>query len=161
MNKKEIWKEVNEYQGVYEVSNLGRVKSTRTNKIRKLHLSKIGYYTVGLCSNGIRKTEYVHHLIARSFLNHKTSVQGKVIDHINNVKSDNRLENLQIITRRENNVKDKKNGTSKYTGVTWDKDRCKWRSVINNKLKKYHLGYFDNEEDASKAYKKKLKEIQK
>jgi len=71
----------------------------------------------------------------------------------------NNVSNLQLISQRENSSKDRKDGSSQYTGVSWFKKSNKWRSVIyiNGKLK--HLGLFDNELDASNAYQKTLNDL--
>jgi len=83
-----------------------------------------------------------------------------VVDHINGIRSDNRLENLQLITNLENSSKDRKNGSSKYTGVTWSKDNSKWKSTINVNNKNISLGYFTSEEEASEYYQNALKAIE-
>ncbi len=80
--------------------------------------------------------------------------KGKVIDHLNRDKLDNRKENLRICTQLENvQNRSKKTGcTSKYRGVSWDKKKNKWalQAFYNGKMLYY--GYFDSEEEAAKAY---------
>jgi len=168
----EIWKDIPGYEGLYQVSNLGRVKSldrevsngksTRLIKQRILKLCNDGkgYKVVNLSKCCKVKTFAIHQLVAVAFLNHKPSgYNGYIVDHINNNKNDNRLVNLQLTTARINTSKDKKNKTSKYTGVCRDKKRNKWRSqiTINGKVKK--LGYYTDELAASHAYQKALKEL--
>ena len=68
---------------------------------------------------------------------------------------------MQVITQRENSSKDKKGGSSKYVGVTFNKLNNTWKSQINIDGKIKYLGDFKNEIDASKAYQNKLKEILK
>tara|TARA_R110000744_G_scaffold349632_1_gene455275 strand:- start:369 stop:854 length:486 start_codon:yes stop_codon:yes gene_type:complete len=157
----EVWKSVKSYEGLYEVSNLGRVKSLKRklvseDKILKLMFNSTGYLKVSLYKDGKIKVRVIHQLVAESFLNHTVDGFKLVVDHISNVKTDNRLENLQVITTRENLSKDKK-GTSKYTGVCWYSRYKNWRSkiVINGKHK--HLGYFNTELEASNAYQIALK----
>ena len=154
---KEEWKPVKDYEGLYEVSNLGRVKSLRFNKERILKPIKDGrgYINVGLSS----KKHLVHQLVAINFLNHTPCGMKLVVDHINNNPLDNRLENLQLISFRENSSKDIKNKSSKYTGVSWDKSRNKWTSTIYILKKSIKLGRFKNEYDAHIAYQNKLKTI--
>lgn len=169
----EIWKDIKGYEGLYQVSNLGRVKSLsrysfgigrsrRKIKERILVITTINnqysYVTLSNVNGG--KHYKVHKLVAEHFLGHKTDgTQALVIDHINNIKSDNRLENLQIITQRENASKDKKNASSMYTGVGWYKNTQKWRAKILIKDKTIHLGYFDKEYDAHLSYQNALKNI--
>lgn len=158
----EIWKDVPQYEGFYQVSNLGRVKSFRTNKIVKG--SMLNGYKINKLrdSEGNPKIIKTHQLVAMAFLGYVRtgSSKGFVVDHINEDKLDNRLENLQVITARENVVKSLKgNGTSKHVGVCWRKDSKKWRAYIHIDGKRVSLGSFTCEIEASNAYQKKLKEI--
>lgn len=78
---------------------------------------------------------------------------GMIFDHINGDRLDNRSCNLRIASYQENNVnRVAKNGTSKYKGVSWDSSRDKWISSIQIKGKTHHIGRFDSEEEAAKAY---------
>ena len=104
--EEEIWKPIKDYEGLYEVSNLGRVKSLNyrkpgKEKILKNIESNYGYLMVGLTKNGKQKLFTVHRLVAETFI---PNLEGKpCIDHINTVKSDNRVENLRWVTYEENN----------------------------------------------------------
>ena len=160
----EIWKDIPGYEGFYEVSNLGRVKSlgndkTKKEKILKQNLDSTGYFIVGLRKDKKAKTIKVHQLVAMAFLNHIRCGHKLVVDHINDNQLDNRLENLQIITQRENTFKTQGNYSSKYKGVSKSKLDKKWRALIyiNGKLK--HLGTFTNEFDAHLAYQNKLNKL--
>jgi hypothetical protein len=75
------------------------------------------------------------------------------IDHKNGRKSENWFENLQKASTTQNmqNLA-KYRGTSKYIGVSWSKQRKKWVSHICSEGKRYHLGFFEKEEDAAQAY---------
>lgn len=165
----EIWKDIKGYEGLYQVSNLGNIKSLERKakhfrggdlivkeKLLKLNKDSTGYFAVGLSKNGIVKSHKVHQLVVNEFLNHKPNGHNIVVDHINNIKIDNRLENLQLISHRENSSKDKKGYSSKYVGVCWNKNLNKWMSSvqINGKIK--HIGYFISEYDAHLAYQNKL-----
>ena len=157
---KEEWKPVKNYEGLYEVSSLGRVKSLRRNKIMNVFLDRMNYIIVGLRKDSIKKTFKVHSLIAESFLNHvRNGTMDLVIDHINDNPSDNRVNNLQIITQRENSHKTQGRYTSKYKGVCWYNREKRWVSKIYINGKTYCLGYFTNEEEAHEAYQNKLKTI--
>jgi hypothetical protein len=98
-------------------------------------------------------------LVAIAFLGHKPRGFKIVVDHINNDKSDNRLENLQLTTNRQNSSKDRKNKTSRYTGVSWVKKSKKWQSLIQIRGKEKCLGHFISEEHAHLAYQKALKSL--
>jgi hypothetical protein len=89
---------------------------------------------------------------------------NKEIDHVNGNRLDNRKENLRLCTRSLNNAnsikKTRKGGTtSKYKGVTWNKNASKW--MVQAKLDNigYYLGLFTDEIEAAKAYNKKAKEL--
>ena len=157
----EVFKAIPGYIGMYEVSNLGRVKSLKFNKHRILKLSDdgAGYHTLGLSSNNITKTFKAHQLVAMAFLNHKPKGHKLVVNHINFNKKDNRVENLEIVTARQNSNRKHLKSSSKYTGVCWKKVVNKWVANISVNGKKKHLGYFDCELSASKAYNNMLKNI--
>jgi hypothetical protein len=173
----EIWKDVPEYEGLYQVSNLGRVKSLpkewicgkgtlrrHNGKMLKLGKSSGGYLTVCLRKNSNGKTYEVHRLVAYSFLNHKPCKYEIVVDHINDNPSDNRVENLQLITQRENSFKTQNNYASKYKGVSiqWSKNKIYkyYRARIIIKNKSIYLGTFKNESDAHLAYQNALKNLE-
>ena len=159
--KTEIWKDIKDYEGLYQVSNLGRIKSLKFGKERILKGTKNfhGYSLVALYKDGKTKTITVHQLVSMAFLNHKPCGYKLVVDHINTIKTDNRLENLQVITNRENLSKDKKKGTSKYVGVSWYKRYQKWKAQMLIKGKHKTLGYFKTELEAHQAYQSKLETI--
>jgi len=164
--QEEIWKDIPGYEGLYQVSDQGRVRSLDRivnvkgvkprflkGEIMKLPLSR-GYPNCFLCTNGVKTRHDVHKLVAMAFLNHKPNgISGLVVDHINNIPTDNRLENLQLVSQRYNSTKDSK-GTSKYPGVSWYGK--KWRTQIVMGGKVIHLGYFTDESEAALAYQKAL-----
>lgn len=163
---REIFKDIPGYEGYYQVSNLGNVKSLERisngrkfkNKSRKKILSG-GYYTVVLCVKSEIKTFRVANLVAMAFLGHVPNGYKVVVDHINNIKTDDRLENLQLISARLNCSKDRKNGLSKFTGVTYKKSHNKWMAQIQINGKSVFLGHYNSEKEASEAYQSKLKSI--
>ena len=109
----EVWKDIEGYEGLYQVSNLGRVKSLSREvvgsygrkhvlkeKIRKLISDKEGYLTVTLHKGGMRKTFKVHRLVASSFIVNSASRQ--FVNHLNGIKEDNKVKNLEWATSSEN-----------------------------------------------------------
>ena len=95
----ETWKDIAGYEGLYQVSDLGRVRSLNyhhTSEVRILKPSKDrkGYLLVKLCKNGVRKTLKVHRLVALAFVEGYDLVNNQV-NHINEDKSDNRAINLE------------------------------------------------------------------
>ncbi len=157
----EIWKDVKGYEGLYHVSSKGNVKSLKYGKERilKAGVSSRGYKIVVLHINKKAKANLVHQLVAESFLGHTRCGFKLVVNHINYNKLDNRVENLEIVTNRENTSLKRFTSSSQYTGVGSAKQPNKWvaRIVINKKLK--HLGTFTDEIEAHNAYQKALAEI--
>jgi hypothetical protein len=87
---------------------------------------------------------------------------GKITDHINRDKLDNRLNNLRVGTQSENsaNIESKANSSSKYLGVNKVSGLSKpWKAQIHKNKKKYYIGYFKTEREAAKAYDAKAKEL--
>ena len=161
----EIFKDVKGYEGIYQVSNYGNVKSlARKGRLKDRIFNNIkhksGYLTVTLSINNNIKTCKIHQLVAIAFLNHTPNrYNGLIVDHINNIKTDNRLENLQLTTARNNVSKDRKNKVSKYTGVSWYKRDSVWVSMIRVNGKQTYLGRFSTELEASNAYQKALSSL--
>ena len=109
----EIWRPVKGYEGLYEVSNLGRVKSVERTVFYKdgrtyMHKGQImtgsdngkGYRVVSLRTGNKRTDKLIHRLVAEAFIPNPDN--KKEIDHINTDKTDNRVENLKWCTRKEN-----------------------------------------------------------
>lgn len=161
----EIWKDIPDYEGIYQASNLGNIKSlkfgsTGKERILKPTLNNCGYLRVCLHKNKKQKVRSVHQLVAITFLNHKPCGMELVVNHKNFIRVDNRLENLEIVTARENVNKKHLTSVSKYTGVSWYKKSKKWIACIYADGKYTHLGYFDTEEEASKYYENAVIAIQ-
>ena len=157
----ETWKEVKDYP-FYEVSNLGNVRSLRYGKIKimKHTKRKDGYKAITLRNKCNVGTFLIHRLVYFTF--NETEINGYYhhIDHINNDRSDNRLENLQILSARENSLKiNLSNKTSKYKGVCWDSHKKRWKACIRINSKQKTLGVFKTEEEAYDAYLKKRQEL--
>ena len=169
--QQEEFRSIPGYEGYYEISNLGNVKSlereflingkypgTVKEKILKPDFTDKGYQRVDLYKDGKSRHIKNHVLVAMAFLGHKPDGTHKiVVDHIDNNPLNNHVSNLQLISQRENSSKDKKNGSSQYTGVIRNKNANKWQSYIKINGKQKHLGLFVSEEEAHEAYQKALK----
>ena len=97
--KNELWKPVKGYEGLYEVSSLGRVRNNK-NKILKQFQFQNGYYGITLHKNGVQKTLLVHRLVAETLLQNPDNLS--YINHKNEDKTDNRVENLEWCTQKYN-----------------------------------------------------------
>lgn len=121
-------------------------------KYKKPILKYDGYYDICLCKNHKQKNIRFHRLVYQMH-NPDIDLKGKDIDHINQIRTDNRIENLRIATKSENcQNRIYKNSRSKYSGVS--KSANKWRAVINVNGKNEPIGYFENELDAAKTHDK-------
>lgn len=111
----EIWKDIPGFEGFYQASNLGRIRSLDrevvvsrgnsqfTQKIKGTtmkHFDSDGYPMIALRKNGIKTQKYVHGFVARAFLGEKP--KGKFVNHKNEIRTDNRVSNLEYITHKEN-----------------------------------------------------------
>ena len=99
--KKEIWKDIKNYEGLYQVSNLGRVKSLYYNKILQNAVQKDGYFQVSLSKNGIQKMYLVHRLVAEAFLPNPHNYP--CVNHKDENPLNNNVENLEWCTYEYNN----------------------------------------------------------
>ena len=162
----EIWKAIPNYEGSHEASNLGRIRSIDREvvysngrvyrlKSRVLRQSNgSGTYKV---VNIQKSVKYVHQLVAMAFLGHVPNGHSLVVDHIDNDRQNNNLNNLSIVSNREN--LSRRGGSSKYVGVYFNKSTNKWASKIRVGGKNVWIGRFKNEIDAHNAYQNKLKEL--
>ena len=96
----EIWKDVKGYEGVYQVSNFGRVKRVTTGRILKGGKDKYGYLIVNLYKNSVGSIKTIHRLVAEAFIpNPENKPQ---VNHVDENKTNNSLDNLEWMTAKEN-----------------------------------------------------------
>lgn len=96
----EQWKTIKEYEGHYEVSDLGLVRNARTGKILNLHSNNSGYLVIDLHKDGTHKTFSVHRLVAKAFIPNPDNLPE--VNHLNEDKHDNRATNLEWCDRVHN-----------------------------------------------------------
>lgn len=167
----EEWREVFGYEDLYLISNMGRVRSLdrtyvfkkvfkRSNKGRLLTptLSPTGYFVLNLARSGKYKTRQVHQLVSESFLNHFSNKKMHV-DHINGVRTDNRLSNLQVLSARDNAGKGLRCGWNQSGAKGVYTDRHRWRTEFWIDKRRLHLGSYGTVEEANKVYQTALKNM--
>lgn len=149
-NTEEIWRDVIEFEGYYQVSNLGNVRSLdriiidgrlKKGKEIKQSFDQKGYKIVGLSKFPIRKNLKVHRLVCLSFL--ENPMNKPEVNHINGIKHDNFVENLEWCTRKENVIHSWASG---FCGKTFcigkhnkGKTSAKGRLVLNLETGIYYL----------------------
>ena len=90
----EIWKDIKNYEGLYQISNLGRIKRVDKNKILKYAIVYNGYYRVCLCKNGKAKDFRVHRLVAETFIPNDKDLE--IVNHKDGNKKNNKVEKIKI-----------------------------------------------------------------
>ena len=100
-----MWKEIDGFQGRYEISDTGEIRNTKTGRILVLKIDDDGYYQIGLRKLGDRKRYwfYIHRLVAISYLEEPIN-SSMQIDHIDHNKQNNSVSNLRWITIQDNNL---------------------------------------------------------
>ncbi len=170
----EIWKDIEGFEGLCQISSFGTVRvldrtiETKTGKriykgrILKQVFTPNGYAFVGPVLNNNRVAIHIHTALAKYFIPNPENKE--YVNHINGVKSDNRLENLEWVSARENQaharmILSKGSKSSKYYGVHFKKggNRSKrWGALLCVGKKIKSLGYFKTEEEANEAYQNAL-----
>lgn len=160
----EIWKDISGYEGKYQVSDRGQVRSLSCKFVgngRILKQFKMGQYLA--VSFYIFKKK-VHRLVWEAF-NNATIPDKYVVHHIDGNKLNNNITNLALVTMRMNvsihHMSNACKQTSKYLGVYWDKSAKKWKAQIAVKNKKINLGRYRCETKAMFVYQLALQQIQK
>ena len=136
--------------------NLGKIyRKKKDGSFKEIGNTRNGYLIFRLEGRCLS----CHRFIYENYFNVKL-LPNEEIDHINRIKDDNRIQNLRIVNRSQNNQNKPKhkNCSSKYKGVCWKKNRNKWQAQIQFDGKKKHLGYFDDEIEAVKIYNKYVKD---
>lgn len=124
----EEWKDIEGYEGYYQISNFGNVKNSKTNHIIKLSdINSVGYYRVTLY-NPIKKRFFVHRLVAYHFCDDYE--ENLIVNHKDGNKKNNHASNLEWVTRSENDLHAFKNNLRQITGSAIKQKEKSKRKVI-------------------------------
>lgn len=101
----------------------------------------------------------VHRIAAAHFLPNPDGAE--MVDHIDNIPTNNHVTNLRWASRQENNRNrvSQRGSTSAFKGVSWHKPRAKWVANYGLDGRQHHIGYFTNERDAARAYNVAVREL--
>jgi hypothetical protein len=151
----EMWIDIPNYENIYQISNMGRVKSlTRIienkkgqiqkykGKILSPRLSNRGYFQINLSENNKTTLFSLHRLVMLTFV----GPSNLLVDHIDRNPENNKLENLRYVTNQENNF----NRGAK--GYSYRKNNNKWVSCLRINGESIYLGVFDTELESKNAY---------
>lgn len=141
----EIWKDIKGYEGYYQVSSEGQIKNILNNKILTGDTNNAGYRRVWLCTP-VKKRMFVHRIVAITFCNGYE--EDKVVNHKDGNKTNNKAENLEWVTRSENDLHAYKNNLRKP-------NPCKFKRRIaaynKNTMELYKI--YNNTEECCKDLK--------
>ena len=154
----EIWLPVVGYEGLYMVSNNGGIRSLINKKVDYIDLkpwkTTSGYLETSFAKNKTRRAYKAHVVVAQAFIGEKN---GKYVNHMNGDKTDNRIENLEYVSRRENANHCL---SGKYLkGVCKHPERKVYQAKIRINGKHKSLGVFKTEIEAHNAYKNAVIEL--
>ena len=129
------------YDGRYEIDMDGNVFSycRGARKKMKPFLTKKGYYSIMLCYNNKRERFKIHRLVAYHFIENDDTINKIQVHHINQIRTDNRIENLEWVTNLTNcqscNQGNNKSNTTGYKNICYDTHNKRWifQIVINRK----------------------------
>ncbi len=146
----EIWKDIKNYEGLYQISNLGRVKSLGNNKykkdkILKFRVGKFGYGYLHLSKHGKEKTAKIHRLVAEAFISNPDNKE--TVNHIDGNKLNNNANNLEWCTIRENSQHRNRTGLSK---ARYGKDNHLSKEVIQYDLKMNEISRYGSTREAQR-----------
>lgn len=146
----ETWKDIEGYEGYYQVSSFGNIKNIKTNYVIKLNdINSVGYYRVTLY-NPIKKRFFVHRLVAYHFCDGYK--EDLIVNHKDGNKQNNNANNLEWVTRSENDLHAFNNGLRKAVGAAVIQKEKSKRKVILTDINTNEEIIFDNYNECAKYF---------
>lgn len=141
--EKEIWKSVVGYEGLYSISTFGNVKSFQRNRqiIMNPATTRYDYKRLSLKKNGVKKSVFVHRLVAKAFIPNPHN--KRTVNHKNFNTHDNRVENLEWCTQQENITHSVLNGRNSR-GENFGRAKLKETQILEIR-KMHNLGFSKND----------------
>lgn len=160
----EYWKDVVDFEGIYQVSNKGNFRRNPLNPRKAVYpkfINRLGYEYVSLCLKGVKTNKTIHQLVAAAFIpNFK---YGMHINHLDGIKTNNHLCNLELTNSVHNNTHAHtltttfKRGKSKYRNVSIRLDKRhknqkpSYIAGIKINTERHYIGSFNDEIEAARA----------
>lgn len=145
----EIWKSVKGFEGIYEISNFGNLKSFKKEKngyILSNVNKKKGYVSVILKSKELKKSTRIHRLVAETFLENPENKSQ--VNHINGIKNDNRLVNLEWCTSSENVNHSIRMNENQLNGMINYNQNIRPKKIVQKSLSGLKIEVFNNSKEA-------------
>ncbi len=155
----EQWKKIKDHGYDYSVSNLARIRNDKTQRILSIKPNRFGRVVARLSSNGKSIRRIVSRLVAEAFIG---PINNLEVDHIDNDPTNNRVDNLRIVTRSENHKAARRTplgASSVFRGVSFREKENKFIAYIRTSGVLIYLGSFDNELDAARIRDAKAVEL--
>ena len=164
LNIIENWKPIEGFEGLYEVSDLGRVRNARSYELKSQNIQTSGkYLQVSLWKNNKEKRCLVHRLVAKAFVSNQENKPQ--VNHLNKNDLCNLATNLEWVSCSDNHLHAYANGrkgtpsrlgeklssASKYRYVYWDANRSCWKASIKIEGKTVNIGRYGTELEAAIA----------
>ena|SRR5210317_1264618 len=143
--------DIENYEGLYKINNKGDIWNCKRNKLMKPWLDTPGYYRIQLCKNGKAKYYSIHRLIAINFIPNPQNLP--CIDHINRVRSDNRIENLRWVSIRDNSCNSSRTINRKGHILKKTYTRKDGEISITYQLRYHNDGEYGNKNIKTKSFK--------
>ena len=152
-------KDIKGWEGMYQITSDGKVFSIRNGRFIKLAMVRKGYLKARLSLHQVVSTYSISRLVALHFIDNPDNLPQ--VNHINGIKHDDRVKNLEWVTGKQNMIHSyfsgaRKRKTSKHTGVCFDQNRRMWLAYVQDSISRKNkmLGRYQTEKKAFEAFQR-------